>query len=315
MKSANINIWMLAVLPMLFACGGGGQSNTANSTTSAELTSFEDSLCYAFGNYTAKDLRKNGVDMNASAFQLGIEDEQSGKSYLSEDGMYSCFQHFTMELRSRQGQPATADNPLQTNVDTLSYAIGKNLVFAMNKGEVAVNALAVINGVQDYYGDKESKMTDSQIETIMRTYNTRAREKQNQQNAIEKEKNLTEGKAFLEENAKKEGVVTTGSGLQYRILREGKGPKPSATDQVSVNYEGRLLNSDVFDSSYDRGAPIDFPLNGVIRGWTEGLQLMSPGAKYRFFIPADLAYGDRGSPPKIKPGATLIFDVELLEIK
>jgi FKBP-type peptidyl-prolyl cis-trans isomerase len=129
------------------------------------------------------------------------------------------------------------------------------------------------------------------------------------------ERNEREGKLFLEQNAKKEGVMVTASGLQYKVLREGDGPKPSAIDMVKVNYEGRSLDGEVFDSSYARGKPIEFSLNRVIKGWGEGLQLMSVGAKYRLYIPYKLAYGDTGAGRKIGPRETLIFDVELLGIR
>lgn len=130
------------------------------------------------------------------------------------------------------------------------------------------------------------------------------------------EKLMAAGKEFLEANAEKDGVVTTDSGLQYLVLTEGPedGAKPAATDKVKVHYHGTLIDGTVFDSSVERGEPISFPLNGVIKGWTEGVQLMPVGAKYRFFIPHDLAYGERGSPPVIPPYAALVFDVELLGI-
>ena len=126
--------------------------------------------------------------------------------------------------------------------------------------------------------------------------------------------NVDEGKAFLEKNRTKPGVKTTASGLQYKVLLEGTGKSPKATDRVTVNYEGTLIDGTKFDSSYDRGEPIDFGLNQVIRGWTEGLQLMKEGAKYKFFIPSDLAYGPQGSPGAIPPNATLIFTVELIRV-
>jgi FKBP-type peptidyl-prolyl cis-trans isomerase len=129
------------------------------------------------------------------------------------------------------------------------------------------------------------------------------------------ERNEREGKLFLEQNAKKEGVMVTASGLQYKVLREGDGPKPKAIDLVKVNYEGRSLDGEVFDSSYARGKPIEFSLNRVIKGWGEGLQLMSVGSKYRLYIPYKLAYGDTGAGRKIGPRETLIFDVELLGIR
>lgn len=122
------------------------------------------------------------------------------------------------------------------------------------------------------------------------------------------------GKKFLEENAKKEGVKTTPSGLQYAVIREGTGPKPTATSTVEVHYEGRLLNGAIFDSSYARKETISFPLNRVIPGWTEGLQLMPTGSKYRLYIPSELAYGSRGAGADIPPNSTLIFDVELISI-
>lgn len=135
-------------------------------------------------------------------------------------------------------------------------------------------------------------------------------------NAAIADENKTAGATFLTENGKKAGIVTTASGLQYEILTQGKGAKhPSASDLVEVNYEGKLLDGKVFDSSYQRGESISFPLNRVIAGWTEGVQLMTEGAKYRFYIPSDLAYGTRGAGRDIGANATLIFDVELIKIK
>jgi FKBP-type peptidyl-prolyl cis-trans isomerase FklB len=127
--------------------------------------------------------------------------------------------------------------------------------------------------------------------------------------------NMDKGIAFLEANAKKEGVKTTESGLQYEVIKEGDGPKPKATDEVKVHYHGTLIDGKVFDSSVERGEPAEFPLNRVIPGWTEGVQLMAKGSKYRFFIPYDLAYGDRGAGADIKPYSALVFEVELLDIK
>ncbi len=139
----------------------------------------------------------------------------------------------------------------------------------------------------------------------------------NSDNPILTGENLDAGKAFLEKNGQLEGVHTTASGLQYKVITEGvaDGARPGPTSKVTVNYEGRHLNGEVFDSSYKRNKPITFPLNGVIAGWTEGLQLMTEGAKYRFFIPSELAYGPRGAGRSIKPDETLIFDVELLKVE
>jgi len=129
------------------------------------------------------------------------------------------------------------------------------------------------------------------------------------------EKNKTDGAKFLEENKKKEGVKTTASGLQYKVVKEGTGPQPKATDMVTVNYRGTLIDGTEFDSSYKRGQPATFPLNGVIKGWTEAVQLMKVGSKYQLFVPSNLAYGERSVGPDIAPNATLIFEVELLDVK
>jgi len=128
-------------------------------------------------------------------------------------------------------------------------------------------------------------------------------------------KNKAAGEAFLAENAKKEGVVVTDSGLQYKIIEEGEGPSPGPSDMATVNYRGTLIDGTQFDSSYDRGQPATFPVGGVIAGWTEALQLMKPGAKWQLFIPADLAYGERGAGKDIGPNSTLVFDVELLSVE
>ncbi len=134
-------------------------------------------------------------------------------------------------------------------------------------------------------------------------------------NATSPAENKAAGEAFLAENGKKDNIVTTASGLQYEIIEPGEGASPSASDSVTVHYKGTTIDGNVFDSSYDRGAPATFPLNRVIAGWTEGLQLMKEGAKYRFFIPAELAYGERGAGRAIGPNSTLIFDVELLKVR
>ena len=177
-------------------------------------------------------------------------------------------------------------------MDKLSYALG--LVIGHNLKEMGVDNL---NGA----------MTNAEAQQIVATYM--------QEKEAEKGKAAREaGEKFLAENAKKEGVTVTASGLQYIVLTEGSGRKPSATDNVKCHYEGRLTDGTVFDSSYRRGEPAVFPLNGVIAGWTEGVQLMGEGAKFRFFIPYNLAYGERGAGGSIPPYAALVFDVELIEV-
>ena len=193
-------------------------------------------------------------------------------------------------------------------MDKLSYALG--LVIGHNLKEMGVdnlNGADFAQAVADVLAGNATTMTNVEAQQIVATYM--------QEKEAEKGKAAREaGEKFLAENAKKEGVTVTASGLQYIVLTEGSGRKPSATDNVKCHYEGRLTDGTVFDSSYRRGEPAVFPLNGVIAGWTEGVQLMGEGAKFRFFIPYNLAYGERGAGGSIPPYAALVFDVELVEV-
>jgi FKBP-type peptidyl-prolyl cis-trans isomerase FklB len=159
------------------------------------------------------------------------------------------------------------------------------------------------------------QMTDDQAQAALTSLQMEVRAKQEAKAKIEGEANKKEGDAFLAANKAKDGVVTLPSGLQYKILKEGTGPKPTATDTVECNYKGTLLNGKEFDSSYKRGTPASFPVGQVIKGWTEALQLMPVGSKWQLFVPSDLAYGQRAAGPDITPNSTLIFEVELLSIK
>ncbi|MFT5802938.1 MAG: FKBP-type peptidyl-prolyl cis-trans isomerase [Patescibacteria group bacterium] len=303
-------LYLIPVLCLTIACGSGGPSVGGGSTA---LTTFEDSLCYSFGSLTADDLKTRGVSLEPAAFGAGVEKELDGSSTMTEEEMFGTFAAFSKELQTAGGA-FTEVTPTTINIDSLSYAIGKNLGAQLKTGEVKVNVAATINGLNDVYAStlKIDKVT---AEKIMKTYTVQARQKEMDANAAKLKPNIEEGEAFLKENGTKEGVKTTESGLQYKVLTAGKGAKPAPTDRVLVHYEGRLLNGEVFDSSIERGEPIEFGLNQVIKGWTEGVSLMSPGAKYQLYIPYNLAYGMQGSPPKIGGGATLIFDVELLEVK
>lgn len=203
---------------------------------------------------------------------------------------------------------------LNTQLQKVSYIIGldigKNLV---NQG-IEIDSTALAAGVADSSSDGDVKLTEAEIQTIMTAFQTELEAKQSKMKAAESDKNTSEGKAFLELNRSKDGVVVLASGLQYREVKAGAGKSPKATDQVTTHYKGTLLDGTTFDSSYDRGEPAKFPVNGVIAGWTEALQLMKEGSVWELFIPAELAYGSRGAGGKIGPNATLIFTVELLKV-
>jgi FKBP-type peptidyl-prolyl cis-trans isomerase len=195
-----------------------------------------------------------------------------------------------------------------------SYALGVDVGNNIKLLQAEVDIDAMVEGLRDALSGREPRMSRAEVEQVLREFFTKVQQDNAPPASEEQEANLREGEAFLAENRTKDGVIETPSGLQYTVLVEGDGASPEASDSVTVHYEGRLLDGKVFDSSYERNEPATFALNRVIAGWTEGLQLMTVGSKYRFFIPAGLAYGARGFEPGIGPNATLVFDVELLAI-
>lgn len=200
-------------------------------------------------------------------------------------------------------------------MDKVSYALGLGIGRQLSQmGADSLNIDDFAQAIKDILADKEPAVSDAEAQTLVKDFFEKQEAKQRAA-AAEKFKDTKEkGEKYLAENAKKEGVVTLPSGLQYQVIKEGNGRKPKATDKVKCHYEGMLIDGTLFDSSIQRGEPATFPLNGVIAGWTEGLQLMQEGAKYRFFIPYQLGYGEHGAGASIPPFAALVFDVELIEV-
>ncbi len=197
----------------------------------------------------------------------------------------------------------------------MSYAIGLNIGKSMHKDGVEVDTAILARGVKDALAGGKTLLTDEEAKASLTALTADLRKKAEEKAQAIGVANKAEGDAFLAENKTKQGVVTLPSGLQYRILKEGTGPKPTAADTVVCNYRGTLINSTEFDSSYKRGKPATFPVGQVIKGWTEALQLMPVGSKWQLFVPSDLAYGQRGASAEIGPNSTLIFEVELLSIE
>jgi FKBP-type peptidyl-prolyl cis-trans isomerase FklB len=206
--------------------------------------------------------------------------------------------------------------PLKTEKDKESYVIGLNLGADMKRRSVEdLNFDMLIQGIRDAYSGGNKLLTEEEQNQIWAAFQKSLAEKQKVNTMKTAEENKKKGDAFLAENKNKEGVVTTGSGLQYKILRAGKGAKPKLEDTVTTHYRGTLLDGTEFDSSYRRNEPVSFKLSGVIPGWTEALQLMETRSTWQLFIPADLAYGTKGAGGLIGPNETLIFEVELISIQ
>ena len=206
-------------------------------------------------------------------------------------------------------QPAT----LKDQKEKASYALGMNMGDFLRRQSVDIDTNILLQGLKDAMAGK-TLLTEEEARGVLMQLQSEMRAKQETKAKEAGEANKKEGEAFLAANKTKEGVVTLPSGLQYKIITQGTGPKPTATDTVSCNYRGTLINGTEFDSSYKRGQPTSFPVNGVIKGWTEALQLMPVGSKWQLFIPADLAYGERSPSELITPNSTLIFEVELVSI-
>jgi len=210
--------------------------------------------------------------------------------------------------------PKAAVLSLDSDKAKLSYAIGMDIGQSLEALKADLDRALLIAAINDRLDGAEAKVSQEDAAKVKQAFFKAQADKRAAEQKADAEKNVSAGKAFMLENGKRAGVTTTASGLQYEVITKGSGDKPAATDKVTVNYRGTLIDGTEFDSSYKRGQPITFPLNGVIAGWTEGVQLMSVGSKFKFVLPSELAYGERGAGAKIGPNSVLVFEVELLGI-
>ncbi len=211
---------------------------------------------------------------------------------------------------SAQESPA-----LKSQKEKVSYIIGMDLANNLKRQSIEIDPDSLARGVKDALSGAKPQLTDQEMREVMTSFEKEVRAKQEELRKATSEKNKIEGEKFLAENKNKEGVKTLPSGLQYKVITPGKGKKPQLTDTVTTNYRGTLIDGTEFDSSSRHGKPATFPVNGVIRGWTEALQLMEEGAKWQLFIPSDLAYGEKGAGQMIGPNAVLIFEIELISVQ
>jgi FKBP-type peptidyl-prolyl cis-trans isomerase FklB len=216
---------------------------------------------------------------------------------------------------TKRAPAAKAPLTLKTQKEKASYAMGMNFGTGLRKQSIDIDPAILARGLKDSFSNGKTLLTEEEARVVLTQLQSDLRKKQQELSQQAADVNKKLGLAFLETNKSKDGVVALPSGLQYKVLKEGTGPKPAPTDTVVCNYRGTLLDNTEFDSSYKRGQPATFPVTGVIKGWTEALQLMPVGSKWQLFIPAELAYGDRGAGGQIGPNSTLIFEVELLSIQ
>lgn len=215
------------------------------------------------------------------------------------------------ELAEAQAN-ATEEPP---GMERVSYAIGHNLGRSFREQEVEIDVDALLAGVRAGLGEQEPRMDEQEIEQVLTAFSYQMQQRRIEQREAEAQRQLERGQAFLEENRDAEGVMETASGLQYKVIEPGEGDSPGPTDTVVVHYTGRFIDGETFDNSRERGQPVRIPLDQVIPGWTEGMQLMREGGRYQLFIPPELAYGEEGRGDAMPPNATLIFDIELLEVE
>lgn len=203
---------------------------------------------------------------------------------------------------------------MDEKMDKVSYLIGRQVAGSLLQQGINVELKKFCEGIEDGINNKELPFTNEEAAQIMQSFEAEMQQKLQAEKKAFAEKNLQAGLEFLDKNKNADGIKVTGSGIQYRILEDASGDKPKATDTVETHYEGKLLSGEIFDSSIQRGESISFPVGGVIKGWQEVLQMMSVGARWQVFIPAHLAYGENGSPPKIGPNSVLEFEIQLINI-
>ena len=218
-------------------------------------------------------------------------------------GLYAC------------NEKANTSQPLETLEQKASYSFGVDVASGLKQQGIKLDIHALNQGISDAYTGTDLALSEEERTQAKTTFQTQLRDAMMKEQAASGDKNLAEGKAFLEENAKKPGVVTTESGLQYKIITSGDGKQPKDTDTVTTHYKGTLIDGREFDSSYKRNTPASFPVKGVIKGWTEALKLMHVGDKWQLFVPSDLAYGPTKRSELIEANSTLLFEIELLSIK
>lgn len=300
---------LLTTAAVLFGTAASAQDKTV-------LTTDREKASYMVGTDIGHSIAPVGPDLDMAAFEKAIRNAfAGGKPLLTPEEAKATGEALMARIAVRNGQPAPGGKAPEVGKDKVGLLVGTDVGRAIAPIQEEIEFPVFLQAVRTTMAKGKPLLSEAEITGIRQAFSQKVQAQMQAKAAAAADKNKSEGAAFLARNKAEKGVFTTSSGLQYMVLRQGAGQRPRATDQVRVNYQGTLLDGTVFDSSYERGQPTEFGLNQVISGWTEGLTLMPVGAKYRFWIPGDLAYGAKGMPQGgIGPNSTLVFDVELLAI-
>ncbi|MGI8561448.1 MAG: FKBP-type peptidyl-prolyl cis-trans isomerase N-terminal domain-containing protein [Luteimonas sp.] len=285
----------------------------------AALSGERDKVSYMVGMDVAGSIAPAGPDLDLAAFERAVRNAfDGGKPLLTEAEAQSVGPALMQRIALRNGQPvpgmAPGAGPPPVAKDKVGFLVGADVGRSLAPIREEIDLPVFLRGLADVLQQREPLLAEAEANALRQAFSTRVQARMQAEAAAASKQNAAEGTAFLVKNQAAKGVFTTPSGLQYMVLRQGAGQRPQPDARVRVHYHGTRLDGTVFDSSYERGQPAEFGLGEVIAGWTEGVAMMPVGAKYRFWIPSDLAYGDKGSPGGIGPNSTLTFDVELLEI-
>ncbi|HKN78567.1 MAG TPA: FKBP-type peptidyl-prolyl cis-trans isomerase [Lysobacter sp.] len=297
-----------ALVLMVAALGAQAQEKKVLNTD-------RDKVSYMIGMDVGSSLSPIGSQIDMAAFERAVRNGfEGGKPLIDDATAKKTHEALMARLSSQNGQPPGSVSKLpEVSKTDVALLVGADVGRSLKPVKDEIDLPTMMQAVRTTFAKGTLLLTDEEARAIGAAFGERQQARLREETAAAAEKNKTDGAAFLAKNRTQKGVFTTASGLQYMVLRQGAGLRPKPTDKVRVNYEGKLLDGKVFDSSYERGQPAEFSLTQVIAGWSEGVSLMPVGGKYRFWVPADIAYGEQG-PPDIGPNATLQFDVELLDI-
>ena len=317
MKSLLRGLATLSIAAAVWPAGAMAQD--AKPQEKAALASERDRISYMVGMDVGRSIGAVGPDLDVAAFERAIRNAfDGGKPLIGEEEAKTVGPALMQRVAVRSGKPvpglAPGTEPAPVDRTKVGYLVGADVGRSLSPIKDEIELPVMLQGLRAVLEQRETLLSAAEADALRKSFSTRIQATMQAKATESGRKNAADGAAFLMKNKAVKGVFSTPSGLQYMVLRQGAGPRPLPQSQVRVHYQGTLLDGTVFDSSYERKQPAEFGLDQVIAGWTEGVAMMPVGAKYRFWIPSALAYGEKGAPGSIPPNSTLVFDVELLQV-